>query len=63
MGTLGRHARTRDSLESIALLKDGGFNHYRVARSLIPLLDTDTVKDDLGKRFDALFERVQGALT
>lgn len=48
--------------ENILLLKDGGFNHYRVARSLVPLLDTHTVGDDLGKRFDALFERLQGAL-
>jgi predicted ATP-dependent endonuclease of OLD family len=47
---------------NIVLLKDGGFNHYRVARSLVPLLDTDTVTDVLGKRFDALFERVQVVL-
>lgn len=48
--------------KNIVLLKDGAFNHYRVARALVPMLDTHTVPDDLGRRFDALFERVHGAL-
>jgi hypothetical protein len=49
--------------KELVLLKDGGFNHYRVARALAPMLNEKVVTADLAKRFDALFERVHAALT
>jgi predicted ATP-dependent endonuclease of OLD family len=46
----------------VTLLKDGGFNHYRVARALLPLLtDTSLSTDDLG-RFEKLFSRLNSVL-
>jgi hypothetical protein len=56
--------RVNKWLESkkISLLKDGGFNHYRVAQSLIALLLPKALAEEDYKRFGALFSRVNGAL-
>jgi len=48
--------------KGIALLKDGGFNHYRAAQALLPkLTDVSLSAVDLG-RFENLFARVNSAL-
>jgi hypothetical protein len=42
----------------ITLLKDGGFNHYRVAQAVLPALTTATLKPDEIARFERLFSKV-----
>ena len=48
--------------KGIALLKEGGFNHYRVAQSLLPTITMDTLKPADLARFERLFDRVTAAL-
>ena len=48
--------------KGIALLKDGGFNHYRVAQAALPKLTGAALKpEDLG-RFQRVFERIHAAI-
>ncbi len=49
--------------KGIILLKDGGFNHYRVAQALVPKLTDTTLSTTDIERFDKLFARVNLALT
>lgn len=49
--------------KEVALLKDGGYNHYRVAQAALPLLvDTALTADDLA-RFERLFQRIHSAMS
>ncbi|MCA8913471.1 MAG: AAA family ATPase [Planctomycetes bacterium] len=48
--------------KGIALLKDGGFNHYRVAQAVLPALTAATLKPNELARFERLFDRVTAAL-
>jgi predicted ATP-dependent endonuclease of OLD family len=48
--------------KGITLLKDGGFNHYRVAQAILPALTTTTLKPDELARFERLFSKVAEAL-
>lgn len=47
----------------ISLLKDGGFNHYRVAQALLPKLTSASLSTDDIERFDALFCRINTVLS
>jgi energy-coupling factor transporter ATP-binding protein EcfA2 len=47
----------------ISLLKDGGFNHYRVAQALLQRLTLTAVASADRDRFEALFDRVNQALS
>ena len=65
---LGQHPRIIERInlwlkgKGITLLKDGGFNHYRVAQALLPrLTDASLSATDL-ERFEKLFARVNIAL-
>ncbi|WP_258079688.1 AAA family ATPase [Xanthomonas arboricola] len=44
--------------KDITLLKDGGFNHYRVAQAVLPALTAATLKPDELERFERLFSKV-----
>ena len=44
--------------KDITLLKDGGFNHYRVAQAVLPALTAATLKPDELARFERLFSKV-----
>ncbi len=44
--------------KGITLLKDGGFNHYRVAQAVLPALTAATLKPDELQRFERLFSKV-----
>lgn len=63
---LGEHPRIVERInqwlkkQGITLLKDGGFNHYRVAQSVLPMIDTKSLKKDLA-RFERLFIRINDA--
>ena len=46
----------------IKLLKEGGFNHYRVAQALLPTLTLKSLGKDRLDAFEDLFKRVNGAL-
>jgi predicted ATPase len=48
--------------KGIALLRDGGFNHYRVAQAVLPALTAATLKPDELARFERLFDRVHSAM-
>jgi predicted ATPase len=64
---LGAHPRMVERInqwlkqKGIALLKDGGFNHYRVAQAILPNLTTALKVNDL-TRFERLFARIHEAL-
>ena len=45
----------------IVLLKDGGFNHYRVAQAALPKLTIDSLKPKELAVFEKLSERVSDA--
>lgn len=66
---LGQHPRIIERINqwlaenSIALLKDGGFNHYRVACALLPKLTGASLSATDMQRFENLFARVNAALT
>lgn len=48
--------------KDIVLLKDGGFNHYRVAQTLLQSLTADSFKPDELARFERLFARIRNVL-
>lgn len=48
--------------KGIALLKEGGFNHYRVAQAIMPALTPASLKPEDFVRFEKLFMRVHEAL-
>jgi energy-coupling factor transporter ATP-binding protein EcfA2 len=48
--------------KGITLLKDGGFNHYRVVQAVLPKLTAAALKPDELARFERLFDRVSAAL-
>jgi hypothetical protein len=48
--------------KEIALLKDGGFNHYRVAQALLPALTAAVLKLEDLARFERLFDRIRQTL-
>jgi predicted ATPase len=48
--------------KGIALLKDGGFNHYRVAQALLPALTAAVLKPEDLARFERLFDRIRETL-
>ncbi|MGY5796174.1 AAA family ATPase [Rheinheimera faecalis] len=60
---LGSHPRIVERVnqwlknKGILLLKDGGFNHYRVAQAVLPLLTVLGMGDEVLSRFERLFER------
>lgn len=54
--------RINSGLKGITLLKDGGFNHYRVAQAVPPALTAAALQPDEMARFERLFERVASAL-
>lgn len=66
---LGQHPRIIERINqwlaqnSIALLKNGGFNHYRVACALLPRLTGVSLSATDVQRFENLFARVNAALT
>ena len=49
--------------EGTTLLKDGGFNHYRVAQALLPNLTSTSLDTADLQRFENLFARVNSALS
>lgn len=65
---LGAHPRMVERInqwlkqKGIALLKDGGFNHYRVAQAVLPKLTTEALKAEDLARFERLFGRIHEAL-
>jgi predicted ATPase len=48
--------------KGIQLLKDGGFNHYRVAQALLQSLDARSFKPTELQRFERLFARIAEVL-
>lgn len=48
--------------KGISLLKDGGFNRYRVAQAILPTLKADTFKPEELDRFERLFAKVTEVL-
>lgn len=48
--------------KGITLLKDGGFNHYRVAQAILPALTANELKPEELDRFERLFARVAEVL-
>lgn len=48
--------------KGIELLKDGGFNHYRVAQALLQSLKADSFKPAELERFERLFARIAEVL-
>jgi hypothetical protein len=44
--------------KGITLLKDGGFNHYRVAQAVLPALTVAAMQPDELARFERLFAKV-----
>lgn len=65
---LGTHPRMIERINQwlkargITLLKDGGFNHYRVAQAILPSLTAEALKPGELAVFEQLFERVSTAL-
>lgn len=64
---LGDHPRIVERINKwlkqngITLLKDGGFNHYRVAQAALPKLTVESLKPEELAIFEKLFERVSHA--
>lgn len=48
--------------KGVELLKDGGFNHYRVAQALLQSLKADSFKPEELARFERLFARIAEVL-
>jgi predicted ATPase len=48
--------------KGITLLKDGGFNRYRVAQAILPALTVDVLKPEELARFERLFAKVTEVL-
>lgn len=65
---LGAHPRIVERInqwliqKNLKLLKDGGFNHYRVAQAILPMLTTETLKPEVLRRFENLFSRIMEVL-
>jgi predicted ATP-dependent endonuclease of OLD family len=65
---LGQHPRMVERInewlkkEGILLLKDGGYNHYRVAQTFISELTLDNLSDDEIARYEAMFVQLNAAL-
>jgi hypothetical protein len=65
---LGQHPRIVERInqwlkgKGIALLKDGGFNHYRVAVALLPMLTDKSLSAADFERFEKLFAKVNTLL-
>lgn len=65
---LGEHPRVVERInrwlkdKKIALLKDGGFNHYRVAQATLPLLTIDAIGPETLASFEKLFRQIGEAL-
>ena len=65
---LGQHPRMIERInrwlkgKGISLLKDGGFNHYRVAQALLPRLTAAALSPSDLERFEKLFAQVNRAL-
>jgi hypothetical protein len=61
---LGTHPRIVERInqwikaKGIVLLKDGGFNHYRVAQAVLPKLNSTTLKSEEITRFEKLFATI-----
>ena len=61
---LGKHPRTVERInqwlkaKGITLLKDGGFNHYRVAQAILPMLTAANLGADGLAPFEKLFNRI-----
>lgn len=68
LGDLGQHPRIIERTnqwlkgKGIALLKDGGFNHYRVALALVPMLTDKSLSAADFERFEQLFARLNRLL-
>jgi hypothetical protein len=68
VGELGPQPRVIERInhwlkaKGITLLKDGGFNHYRVAQAILPSLTVAALKPEELARFERLFERVSAEL-
>lgn len=66
---LGHHPRIIERInqwlkgKGIVLLKDGGFNHYRVAQALLPRLTGAALSGPDFERFEKLFTRVNSSLS
>jgi hypothetical protein len=66
---LGKHPRIVERInqwlkgKGINLLKNGGFNHYRVAQSLVPMLTAAALTAADIERFETLFSRVNSCLS
>jgi hypothetical protein len=64
---LGDHPRIVERINKwlkqngITLLKDGGFNHYRVAQAVLPKLMSESLKPEELAIFEKLFKRVSDA--
>ncbi len=48
--------------KGVTLLKDGGFNHYRVAQVILPALTADALTPEELERFERLFAKVAEVL-
>ena len=65
---LGSHPRIVERINhwlkerGISLVKGGGFNHYRVAQAILPLLTTESLKPEELLPFQKIFERVDQVL-
>jgi hypothetical protein len=68
VSSLGPHPRIVERInlwlkdKGINLLKDGGFNHYRVAQALLPKLTATSLTGPDLERFEKLFARVNSSL-
>ena len=61
---LGAHPRVVERInqwlkaKGITLLRDGGFNHYRVAQALVPALTISELEPHELARFERLFTKI-----
>lgn len=66
---LGKHPRAVERInhwlkaKNISLLKDGGFNHYRVAQALLPRLSAESLGETALTPFATLFAKINSALS
>ncbi|HEY1803431.1 MAG TPA: AAA family ATPase [Terracidiphilus sp.] len=69
VGSLPKHPRIVERInqwlktEKISLLRDGGFNHYRVAQALLPKLTPSSLGAQEIDSFAKLFEKLNKALS
>ncbi|VVE83010.1 AAA family ATPase [Pandoraea sputorum] len=68
MAELGNHPRIVERInlwlkaKGISLLRDGGFNHYRVAQAVLPMLTAASIPVEGKTRFEQLFTRISDVL-